>query len=52
MNTINAYSVQPKRGCVLCFPHGQSVESLVHEGSAVCEGGVKYIIRSDVLYSK
>ncbi|KAJ3027189.1 hypothetical protein HDV00_011353 [Rhizophlyctis rosea] len=41
--------VVPRAGCVLCFPHGDSVGSLLHEGSAVTKGR-KYIIRADVLY--
>ena len=48
---IIAHSVQPIQGSVLCFPHGEHAGALVHEGSAVEPGGVKYIIRSDVLYS-
>ena len=46
---IFAYGVQPRLGSVLVFPHGDAVNSLVHEGSAVLSGA-KYIIRSDVLY--
>jgi hypothetical protein len=46
-----AHSVQPKQGSVLCFPHGEHAGALVHEGSSVEPGGVKYIIRTDVLYS-
>jgi len=48
---IEARSVVPREGHVLCFPHGDAVGSLVHEGSEVENGAVKYIIRSDVLYS-
>jgi hypothetical protein len=48
---ILAHSVQPKQGSVLCFPHGDYADALIHEGSAVEPGGVKYIIRTDVLYS-
>lgn len=48
---IAAYGVQPQEGSVLCFPHGDSDASLVHEGSAVAPGGAKYIIRTDVLYA-
>ena len=33
---IEARSVQPRQGHVLCFPHGDALGSLVHEGS---EGG-------------
>ena len=48
MDTIQ---VRPRLGTVLCFPHGEQDNSLVHEGSNV-EYGVKYIMRSDVLYKK
>jgi hypothetical protein len=48
--SIELHAVQPHAGSVLLFPHGDAHGSLVHEGSAVAEGGVKYIIRSDVLY--
>jgi len=48
---IEARCVVPREGHVLCFPHGDAVGSLVHEGSEVENGAVKYIIRSDVLYS-
>jgi hypothetical protein len=55
---INARSVRPSTGSVLCFPHGDAMGSLVHEGSEVVEGlnsqgrrAAKYVIRSDVLYS-
>ena len=33
--SLEAKSVQPRIGTVLCFPHGETNESLVHEGSAV-----------------
>lgn len=48
---IEARGVRPREGAVLCFPHGDAEGSLVHEGSAVAEGGVKYIIRTDALYT-
>ena len=48
---IDAFPVRPLAGAALYFPHGDSA-SLVHEGSAVDEGGVKYIIRTDVLYMR
>lgn len=48
---IQARGVVPLAGNVLCFPHGDVRGSLVHEGSEVAAGGVKYIIRTDVLYS-
>jgi hypothetical protein len=40
--------VRPRQGSVLCFPQG-NMASLVHEGSAVLRG-VKYVVRTDVLY--
>ena len=50
VGSIEAWSVQPQQGAILCFPHGEAIGSLVHEGSAVLEGA-KYVIRSDVLYT-
>ena len=46
---LEARGVSPRCGNVLVFPHGDTMGSLVHEGSAVT-AGVKYVIRSDVLY--
>lgn len=46
---IEARGVRPKQGSVLCFPHGNAMGSLVHEGSAV-QSGIKYVIRTDALY--
>eukprot|EP00955_Chlamydomonas_euryale_P003023 32029-Chlamydomonas_euryale.AAC.2 len=46
---MEARGVSPRAGNVLVFPHGDTCESLVHEGSAVTRG-VKYVIRTDVLY--
>ncbi|GAX78214.1 hypothetical protein CEUSTIGMA_g5656.t1 [Chlamydomonas eustigma] len=46
---LEARGVSPSTGNVLVFPHGESAGSLVHEGSAVTQG-VKYVIRTDVLY--
>ena len=48
---LNAFPVKPCVGCALVFPHGDTQGSLVHEGSAVLSG-VKYIIRTEVLYQK
>ena len=48
--TLHAYPVKPRAGCALVFPHGDSHESLLHEGSPVGEGGAKYVIRTEVLY--
>ena len=49
VGTIDAHTVEPRQGSVLVFPHGLAA-SLVHEG-CFCERGVKYIIRTDALYS-
>ena len=46
---VQARSVVPRQGSVLVFPHGSS-DSPVHEGSPVTQG-IKYVIRTDVLYS-
>ncbi|KAJ3107478.1 hypothetical protein HDU97_004074 [Phlyctochytrium planicorne] len=43
--------VTPQAGSVLVFPHGCVKNVLLHEGSGVLDGA-KYIIRTDVLYSK
>jgi hypothetical protein len=45
---LDAHRVRPRQGSVLCFPQG-NMASLVHEGSAVTRG-VKYVVRTDVLY--
>ncbi|TPX56507.1 hypothetical protein SpCBS45565_g08386 [Spizellomyces sp. 'palustris'] len=47
---MDAFPVRPRTGCVLCFPHGDTKGSLLHEGSALTRG-TKYIIRADVLYT-
>ena len=41
--------VEPRVGGVLCFPQG-NVEALIHEGSRVEDGGVKYVVRTDVMF--
>ncbi len=41
---LEAYSVQPRCGSVLVFPHGGDHGSLVHEGSHVGKGA-KYVNR-------
>ncbi|RKO89073.1 oxidoreductase-like protein [Blyttiomyces helicus] len=46
---MDAWGVKPRTGCVACFPHGDTVGSLLHEGSGVTNGA-KYVIRTDVLY--
>ena len=48
--TVNAFCVQPNQGSILCFPHGDTPFSLIHEGSEVSDGSPKYVIRSDVLF--
>mmetsp|Transcript_39666 Transcript_39666/g.95834 ORF Transcript_39666/g.95834 Transcript_39666/m.95834 type:complete len:228 (-) Transcript_39666:51-734(-) len=45
-----AQGVQPKKGCILVFPQGNTA-SLLHEGSAVTKG-TKYVVRTDVLYRR
>jgi len=49
---VDARGVAPSAGAALVFPHGDGRESLVHEGSAVAPGGVKYVVRTDVLYER
>jgi hypothetical protein len=48
--SLVARGVIPKRGSVLIFPQGNTA-SLLHEGSAVTKG-IKYVIRTDVLYQQ
>ncbi|KAL1409467.1 hypothetical protein Q8F55_003450 [Vanrija albida] len=50
MGVMDATSVRPIQGAVLCFPHGDTMGSLLHEGSAVGAGGGKLVIRTDLLY--
>lgn len=50
LGTLEARGVQPRAGSVLCFPHGNAVGALVHEGARLF-AGCKYIIRSDVMYT-
>ncbi|CAD6575237.1 MAG: hypothetical protein TREMPRED_001338, partial [Tremellales sp. Tagirdzhanova-0007] len=50
IGTMEATSVRPVQGAVLCFPHGDTQGSLLHEGSAVGPGGGKLVIRTDLLY--
>ncbi|ORY82020.1 hypothetical protein BCR37DRAFT_393063 [Protomyces lactucae-debilis] len=46
---LNCVRVEPRMGSVLVFPHGESLNALLHEGSGV-QKGAKYVIRTDVLY--
>jgi len=48
---LDARSVQPVRGSILVFPHGDAAGALVHEGSPVTSGA-KYVVRSEVLYTR
>eukprot|EP00760_Papus_ankaliazontas_P001542 PhM_4_TR10503/c0_g1_i2/m.69783 len=48
---LRANAVAPRVGCIMVFPHGDTMGCLVHEGSAV-KKGLKYIIRTEVLYEK
>ncbi|WVR07993.1 hypothetical protein IAU60_005036 [Kwoniella sp. DSM 27419] len=52
MGVMEARSVRPVQGAVLCFPtaHGDTTGSLLHEGSAVGPDGGKLVIRTDLLY--
>jgi hypothetical protein len=53
-------SIQPKTGSILLFPQAVGEEAVeyarqywpLHEGSPVFKGRPKYVIRSDVLFSK
>ncbi|CAG8978170.1 hypothetical protein HYALB_00011485 [Hymenoscyphus albidus] len=50
---MNAYPVKPIQGSVAMFPHGETEDSLLHEGTGVRKGqkpSAKYVIRTDVLY--
>lgn len=50
LGVMDAHAVTPVQGAVLCFPHGDTHGSLLHEGSAVGPGGGKLVIRTDLLY--
>ncbi|GMK55524.1 hypothetical protein CspeluHIS016_0205800 [Cutaneotrichosporon spelunceum] len=50
MGVMDATSVRPIQGAVLCFPHGDTEGSLLHEGSAVGPAGGKIVIRTELLY--
>jgi hypothetical protein len=47
--TTMALAVPPTRG--LCLFHGHGEECMIHEGAPV-ENGVKYVLRTDVVYEK
>ena len=49
-DSINVTAVQPLRGAVLFFPHGETTGSLIHEGSSVT-ARLKFVIRTEVLYT-
>ena len=49
-DTIDVTAVQPLRGAVLFFPHGETTGSLIHEGSSV-SARLKYVVRTEVLYT-
>jgi predicted 2-oxoglutarate/Fe(II)-dependent dioxygenase YbiX len=48
-NSANCVDVRTPLGGVLCFPHGEHPLHCVHASEPI-SGGVKYIIRSDVLF--
>ncbi|WVQ80910.1 hypothetical protein IAT38_003017 [Cryptococcus sp. DSM 104549] len=50
MGVMEATAVRPIQGAVLCFPHGDTQGSLLHEGSAVGPGGGKLVIRTELLF--
>ncbi|KAG9001103.1 hypothetical protein FRB94_007162 [Tulasnella sp. JGI-2019a] len=50
IGVLEATPVKPIQGAVLCFPHGDTQGSLLHEGSAVGPNGGKLVIRTDLLY--
>ena len=49
-DSIDVTAVQPLRGAVLFFPHGETTGSLIHEGSSVT-ARLKFVIRTEVLYT-
>ena len=49
---VRAFPVCPSRGTGLCFVHGDGPLSPLHEGSIIKRLGPKYILRTDVLYTK
>ncbi|KNC81815.1 hypothetical protein SARC_05879 [Sphaeroforma arctica JP610] len=50
LGSLDARGVAPRTGSVLVFPHGDTSDSLVHEGSSVFTGN-KFVIRTDLLYT-
>ena len=49
-DSIDVTAVQPLRGAVLFFPHGETTGSLIHEGSSVT-ARLKFVVRTEVLYT-
>jgi len=47
---LDCRGIVPSAGAALFFPHGAAGRTLLHEGSGVAEGGVKYVIRTDLLF--
>ncbi|KAF9049331.1 hypothetical protein BDZ89DRAFT_1057682 [Hymenopellis radicata] len=50
LGVLDARPIRPRKGTVAFFPHGAAKGSLLHEGSGVQGDGVKYVIRTEVLY--
>jgi hypothetical protein len=46
----DAINITTPKGAVLCFPHGIDPRHCVHSSAPIIEG-IKYIIRSDILFS-
>ena len=51
VDRLRGIRVEPRMGSALVFPHGMSMNALLHEGSGV-GSGAKYVIRTDVLYDR
>ncbi|KAH8805957.1 hypothetical protein F5884DRAFT_466601 [Xylogone sp. PMI_703] len=51
--SMNAYPVKPIQGAVAMFPHGETYDTLLHEGTGVrqeSKPSAKYVIRTEMLY--
>ena len=48
--SLDCRGVVPTAGAALFFPHGSAGRALLHEGSGVAPGGVKYVVRTDLLF--